>query len=260
MIFWILLSILFLGFSLRYNWWRIPYSLKHTRILMYHSISEHVHVEKHNKWRVKPNDFEKQLKWFSQNGWTSYTVSELCSLESIPQKSFAITFDDGYEDNYTHAFPLLKRFNFKATIYLVPNQTSNHWEALPKESLSSLLTQDQIQTMQKSGLIEFGAHTLTHKNLLHVKEPLLSQEILKAKEAVEALTHTACQAFAYPYGKYNETIIETVKNAGYNNAVTVDRGLYTSQDNAFTIKRIGILGTESFFDFYLRITRIRNKL
>jgi len=114
--------------------------------------------------------------------------------------------------------------------------------------------------MQQNGLIEFGSHTLSHKNLLHVTPSMLDQELSHAKEAVTSITKLNCLAFAYPYGKYNELIVEKVKEAGYHSAVTVNRGLYTQGDDAFSIKRIGILGTETFFDFYLRITRIRNKL
>jgi peptidoglycan/xylan/chitin deacetylase (PgdA/CDA1 family) len=255
-----LMLLLILLISLRYNWWRLPQSYKKARVLMYHSISEHIGSEKHNKWRVKPKDFEKQMKWFYENKWNSFTISELVKLDKIPKKSFVVTFDDGYEDNFINAFPILKNYNFKATIYLVPNQKTNHWEEKNTSVLSKLLTVEQILEMQNSGLIEFGSHTLSHVNLSTINDEQLFIELKESKEEIEKITKKECEAFAYPYGKFDDKIIQAVKKAQYENATVVKRGLYQQNDDPFIIKRIGILGTESFVDFLLKVSRIRNKL
>ena len=227
---------------------------------MYHSISEHVGKEKHNKWRVKPKDFEKQMNWFYKNNWKSFTISELVKLDEIPKKSFVVTFDDGFEDNFLNAFPILKKYNFKATIYLVPNQKTNHWEEKNTSVLSNLLNNEQILQMQNSGLIEFGSHTLSPVNLSTINDEQLLNELKKSKEEVEKITNQECEAFAYPYGKFDDNIVNSVKRVGYKNATVVKRGLFKKDDDVFTIKRVGILGTESFFDFLLKISRVRNKL
>ena len=227
---------------------------------MYHSISEHVGKEKHNKWRVKPKDFEKQMNWFYKNNWKSFTISELVKLDEIPKKSFVVTFDDGFEDNFLNAFPILKKYNFKATIYLVPNEKTNQWEVKNTSVLSNLLNNEQILQMQNSGLIEFGSHTLSHVNLSTINDEQLLNELKKSKEEVEKITNQECEAFAYPYGKFDDNIVNSVKRVGYKNATVVKRGLFKKDDDVFTIKRVGILGTESFFDFLLKISRVRNKL
>ncbi|MDD4328745.1 MAG: polysaccharide deacetylase family protein [Aliarcobacter sp.] len=255
-----IILVLLIALSARYNWWRLPQSYKKARVLMYHSISEHIENEKHNKWRVKPKDFEKQMKWFYDNKWNSFTISELIKLDEIPKKSFIVTFDDGYEDNFINAFPILKKYNFKATIYLVPNQSINNWEEKNTSILSNLLNNEQILQMQNTGLIEFGSHTLSHVNLSTINDEQLFIELKKSKEEIEKITKKECEAFAYPYGKFNDNIIQSVEEIGYKNATVVKRGLFEKNDNPFIIKRIGILGTESFVDFLLKVTRIRNKL
>ena len=86
------------------------------------------------------------------------------------------------------------------------------------------------------------------------------EDIVYCIVRIEDIIKNPCYSFAYPYGKFNEKIIDFVRNSGYSNATVVKRGLFEKNDDIFAIKRIGILGTESFFDFLLKISRIRNKL
>lgn len=95
------------GVSLRYNWWRIPQGWHKARVLMYHSVEEHK-GDKFDKWRLKPADFEKQIAWLAKNGFSSFKLSELIALERLPKKAVCITFDDGFENNFTSAFEILK--------------------------------------------------------------------------------------------------------------------------------------------------------
>jgi peptidoglycan/xylan/chitin deacetylase (PgdA/CDA1 family) len=223
-------------------------------------IDKHIpNQRKRNKWKVKPEDFKKQMSWFNKNGWTSYIISQLVENEHLPPKSFCITFDDGYEDNYINALPILKKYGFKATIYLVPNYEYNLWENFKDKKFDKLLNQQQIKEMQDSGLIEFGSHTLHHKNLLTISKDEAFEDMKVSKALVENITHQKCNAFAYPYGKYNDNLIEATKEIGYTSATVVKRGFFDF-NKSFEIKRIGVLGTESFLDFYLKITRVRNKL
>ncbi len=253
------LSLFVLVFSLRYHWWRLPITYNMPRVLMYHSTSTHGNNRKKNKWRVKPEDFERQMAWFSKNGWQSFTVSELIDQHSFPPKSFCLTFDDGFEDNYKLALPILEKYQFKATIYLVTDYPTNSWEGYADEKYVSLLSNKQISDMLATEKIEFGSHTQTHCNLTTVSDDQAKKEIIDSKKLIETKIGRRCKTFAYPYGKYNSKIIKWVEQAGYDAAITVDRGFY-KKGTPFTIKRVGILGTESFFDFYLKVTRIRNKI
>ncbi|MFV0481232.1 MAG: polysaccharide deacetylase family protein [Campylobacteraceae bacterium] len=257
-IFLILSFVLFFDISLRFNWWRKNVDLKYPRVYMYHSIDSHLGNKRRDKWRVKKEDFEKQLEWLNKNGWRSFFVGELVEVDNLPEKSFAITFDDGYLNNFTNAFDLLKKYNFKATIYLVSDKILNDWEKFEDKNFDKLLNKEDILLMQYSRLVEFGAHTLTHKNLNIISSKEAKIEIENSKKSVENLCNKECKTFAYPYGKYNNEIIDLVKNAGFTSAVLVKRGVF-KKDKQFEIERIGILGTENFFDFYLKTMKIRNK-
>lgn len=257
---YVFLFLIFVAFSLRYNWWRISVSDNHARVLMYHSIERHF-GDKFDKWRVRPSDFEKQIAWITQNGYKFYTLAELCELSSarnLPKKAVCITFDDGYADNFTNAYEILKKYHAKATIFLIPNQSQNHWEKANTQHISAMLNSDQIAKM--ADIVEFGAHTINHANLLKISLEQARNEIENSKKEVEKITAKPCVSFAYPYGKYDENILQITAECGFKNAVIVKRGVFKSNDNCLEIKRIGILGTESFFDFWLKFKKIRNKL
>ncbi len=122
-----------LWFSLGYAWWRPTADDAWPRILMYHMIAEPRAGARFNGLRVSPAMFERQLRWLRQNGWQSFTVSELVeSAGKLPAKSFAITFDDGYADNLLQALPLLKKYHCKATLYLVVDRFNRDWSVVRK--------------------------------------------------------------------------------------------------------------------------------
>ena len=131
------------GVSLRYNWWRIPQGWHKARVLMYHSVEEHK-GDKFDKWRLKPADFERQIAWLAKNGFKSFKFSELIALERLPKKAVCITFDDGFENNFTSAFEILKKYNFKASIFLVPDAVQNDWERANTTHLARMLSEEQI--------------------------------------------------------------------------------------------------------------------
>ncbi|WP_297918361.1 polysaccharide deacetylase family protein, partial [uncultured Campylobacter sp.] len=120
---------LFAWFCLRFAWWAKDLPYEYPRVLMYHMIREHLpkHASKFNRLRVEPAAFEKQLAWLKRNGFTSYTLSELASLDKKPAKAVCITFDDGYRDNLTGTLPLLQKYGFKATIFIVNRRFDGNW-------------------------------------------------------------------------------------------------------------------------------------
>ena len=122
----IIIDLLIILFSLKYVWWYPKANMKKTRIMMYHMISEQLTKGKKSGLRVSPEMFERQLKYFKENGWKFIKMSELKNHEN-ENKVAAITFDDGYLDNYSQALPLLKKYEACATLYLVIDRHQNDW-------------------------------------------------------------------------------------------------------------------------------------
>lgn len=227
----------------RYQLWRLPKANSWPRLLMYHSIEN----EAATGMNTPPAKFDAQLASLKKQGYVFYTVSEL--LTSTQAKAIAITFDDGFANNYHQAFPILKKYQAKATIYLAPNITT-----------IDKLTPEQIREMQASGLIEFGAHSMTHLNLLQAPTGIAQAEIVSSKQQVEALTGVACHSFAYPFGRFGVETIELVKAAGFSSAVTTKKKIIARlTTQAFTIPRISTHGAMDNIQFYVAVTRGRYK-
>ena len=265
----ILLVVSFVFFSLRFSWWRKNISYSYPRVLMYHMISEHLpkNQSKFNRLRVKPSEFEKQLIWLKKNNFKSFTLTELSELKNIPAKSVVLSFDDGYEDNFTKAFPLLRKYNFKATIYIVLNRFEQNWatdkdlnQASNELNSEKMLSNEQIKEMLDSGLVEIGSHTLDHVNLPKLNKEEKNKQIIESKQQIEKVFNIKCNSFAYPFGFFDEDSVKIVNEANYTNATTTVNGVFNKNKYSnFEIPRIMISGRQGLFSFILKIKKGRNR-
>jgi len=263
MIWFIVLMLMIVAwFSYRYVWWRRSTDYKYPRILMYHMIRDQIAGKKFNSLRVPPGMFEKQIKYLSEKGWHSFTMAEaIANKDKLPEKSVIITFDDGYRDNLTNALPILKKYNFKATIYLVNDRHDRDWSGYRKSKNEGAglkdepkLSDDNVRELIESGLIEIGAHTITHANLSTLGNDESHKEICKSKDLIEKEFNIICDSFAYPFGLYKNSDVLDVKNCGYTNAVTTKTGIMDLKNcNLFEITRITISGKDNFLAFMLKL-------
>ncbi len=264
MIYWGAIALLggFLWFSHRYAWWRPKVSYHYPRILMYHMVKKHVPGTRFNGLRVPPEHFECQLRWLQDHGWQSYTMSELIDeRNSLPEKAVVLTFDDGFEDNYTAVFPMLKKYGFKATLYLVVERHDRDWSVSKKSHHDSAelknepkLTDAQVVEMLASGIFELGGHTLTHANLASLSNADRRREINQAKSVLEEKFGVVVRSFAYPFGIYSDGDPDVVAAAGYTNAVTTNNGIDVTVDaDLFQLKRVKISGKDTMLAFALRM-------
>lgn len=223
-----------------YHFWRSVKPLDHPRVLMYHSAEDGPATG----MNVPPVTFAKQLALLHSRGYHTCTMSELVARTGPCERpTVALTFDDGFANNYDEVFPLLQKYQSKATIDIAPQI-----DGILK------LTPAQIAEMAASGVIEFGAHTLTHIGLLRASDDVAEAEIVGSKRAVEQLTGQPCLSFSYPYGRHSPTHVSMVWAAGFTSAVTVRKAI-EPLDNLFEIPRIGIHGRADLVQFHIALTR-----
>jgi peptidoglycan/xylan/chitin deacetylase (PgdA/CDA1 family) len=210
-------------------------------ILYYHCISDDIFGL--NELFVSPKEFDKQMNFLKNNNYNVITFEQLSSIDSI-SNPVIITFDDGYENNFKEAYPILKMYNFKATIFLCTSFVNK----------PNMLKDSQIQEMKD--LVNFQSHTLTHPDLTKLNTQDVANEIVESKNIIERLTNQKVDVFSYPSGYFNSNVVKVVSEH-YKYAVITINGLYSNTENNYEIKRIYIprnLDIQSF------IKTIKNSL
>jgi peptidoglycan/xylan/chitin deacetylase (PgdA/CDA1 family) len=166
----------------------------------------------------------------------------------FPDRSFAITFDDGYQSVYEQAFPILQRYGFSATVFLTVGEKRNGIDSdrLPSMCDRTMLSWGEIREMQRSG-IEFGAHTVTHPDLTRLSLKLAESEICDSKAIIEDALNGPVSSFAYPYGRYDNRCREIVSHH-FACACSDRLKLVTACSDPFTLERVDA--------YYLRAERL----
>ncbi len=205
-------------------------------ILTYHSIDDSRSVIS-----ISPATFKMQMKYLAECGYQSLSFSEavvfLREKKPFPEKAFVATFDDGYENNYTGAFPVLQQFGFKGTIFLISDYCGKTWSG-DASSLEprSLLSWAEIKEMHRHG-IEFGAHTLTHPDLTLIPVAQAERETRQSKAEIQERLGAEVTTFAYPYGKYSSEVKKIVQTH-FHGACSTVLGKAVAGSDLFLLKRI----------------------
>jgi peptidoglycan/xylan/chitin deacetylase (PgdA/CDA1 family) len=222
-------------------------------VLMYHRVvaKEPIH-SRHGIW-VPVQSFEQNLVSLKQRGFSPITFKQvqlfLTGEFTMPKKPVILTFDDGYEDNYTHAFPALKKFGFPAVIFLVTDSArrTNFWDV--DEPPVPLMSPEQIREMSAEG-IEFGSHTVTHPALPLCSPEQSRVELTESKQMLEQLTGKEIISLAYPYGAVNDTIKSIAVETGYKFGIATTSGPVKFYEDLFEIRRIQIFPWTNKFGFW----------
>jgi len=214
-------------------------------ILVYHSIVPKDQIK--NSLFVSTTTFSRQMDFLKRH----YNVVSLESLVSlikekrhIPPKTIAITFDDGRQDNYTYAFPVLENYHLPAAIFVIINEMG----------MKGMLSWDEIKSMRDSKLITIGSHTLTHPYLVEVNsEEELKRQIYGSKQALEGILKARVNGFCYPVGGITSKASRIVEDSGYKYALCVSPGKKFPNNNVYALKRIKITEKDSnMFSFWVK--------
>lgn len=204
-------------------------------ILCYHSVSD-------SGWRFSTaiSEFEKQIAYIAKT-YKMRTLSDVLN----GKQGVCITFDDGYEDVYTNALPILKKYGLTAAVFVIGNSKNPNRDKL--QNNLELLNLSQILLLKENGW-EIGFHTLTHPNLIELDEEELREEIITGKKETESKLGIELSYFAYPLGLYNKRVLKVVKQAGYKAAFTIHGGKVNTY-RKYAVDRVGVEGNITFHQF-----------
>ncbi len=192
-------------------------------VLLYHRITNEI-SKASRAVCISPRAFDRQMGYLRQNGFKVVSLGQVRDAvegeRSLPARSVAITFDDGYRDNYYNAFPILQKYGFGATVFLVTDLIgrTNVWD---QRSLGTrpvpLLSGPEIREMSKHG-IEFGSHSRTHPMLTSLSLDEIAAEVAGSKRDLEDILGAEARFFSYPYFAAGEREHSVVESAGFAGA------------------------------------------
>src|SRR5207302_1255716 len=186
---------------------------------------------------VTPDDFARQMDWLAANGYHPIDFDDLRAYllgrGGLPERPVVLTFDDGYRDLYTTAFPILRAHRFKAVSYVVSGFVNSPVS----------VTAEQVLEMDANG-VQIGAHTVSHADLTKLSGAGLWHEVYDSKAALEGLLGHAVLDFCYPSGRVDDAVVRAVQAAGFQTATTTQPGVLHSAADRYLWTRVRVSGGE----------------
>ncbi|WP_169306744.1 polysaccharide deacetylase family protein [Cohnella pontilimi] len=207
-------------------------------ILLYHSVADNPQ----DPLSVLPARFERQLAHLRDRGYHPLFFADLAAWgqRPLPPKPVIITMDDGYDNQFTAAYPILRRTGMKATIFAITGRMGK----------PGYLTWQQLRMMEASGTVDTQSHTVTHPDFTKISPAQKRAELVESRDAIFRQLGHRSYAFAYPYGKYDQDSVVAVRLAGYRYAVTGEPGYAERSQGLLKLHRIIMTGAMPLEDFY----------
>lgn len=236
-------------------------------VLTFHKIDETPSVIS-----FPPSLFESFMEKLIRNGYRAVgltdAVENLYRGAPFQEKTFVLTFDDGYRSVYSEAFPVMKRHGMSATVFLTVGDPPGPGGRIPPLNGSEMLSWAEVTEMREAG-IRFGAHTLTHPDLTRLGTEKIEYEIVKSKEIIEGVLGEPVRSFAYPYGRYDERSMG-IAGRLFDCACSDELGLLTLESNRYALGRVDAyylkderlsgLMLSGLFPYYVRLRNVPRKI
>ena len=225
-------------------------------ILLYHAIQTLTSEQDPYALAVTPQAFATQMAYLANNGYQCLPLVEIVrawkTRQSLTRKVFAITFDDGYKDNYETALPIMQQHGFTATIFLVTDQLGkiSNWDGQQNERALPLMSWDEVRAMKEQGF-DFGSHTRTHPRLTHLDAERAREEICTSRQIMADELGAPPVIFAYPYENFNPDMERIVEDCGYLGAM----GSPIYGENLFNLWRTEFGTRDTMRRFAFKVSR-----
>ena len=224
-------------------------------VLMYHAFSDR---GEEDRFIARKPAFERQLRLLKTLRYRPISLEQLARTlaagEPLPKRSFVITIDDGYRDNFEIARPVLARMRIGATLFPVSGRLDDEsgWGGSGANSGRPMLSAEQLREMAADGF-EVGAHTRTHPHLPELPAAASAEEIAGSRADLEAVLGTPVRTFAYPYGELAEETVTAVGAAGFEAACTTESRLARAGDDPLRIPRLEVMGSDGTRKFLRKL-------
>lgn len=225
-------------------------------VLLYHRVGE-ARSSEYPGLTVSPQKFERQVRWLARRGYVGIRAAEWLEWcregKPLPDKPVLLTFDDAYADVAENALPVLKRYGFSGTVFVVTEclDGTNTWDRGTWRTDLQIMTAGQVRHWASQG-IEFGGHTRTHANLRNLDEARLEEEVEGGARDLACILEARAVCFAYPYGECNEAVQQCAQQA-FAMAFTCDEGLNDLTTPLHRLRRTMVDSHDSLIDFWPRV-------
>ncbi len=231
---------------------------KQIPVLMYHRVACNG-PDALSPYRVSPDMFERQLAYLQRYGYAGLTMGEYYDswfsrgCQPVPGKPIVLTFDDAYLDFYENAWPLLRKYGFKATVFVPVDFVAGHadWDSKFGES-AELMNWEQIIELHEQS-VRFGSHSCSHRRASELSESELYEEAKRSKDILEQKLSVEISDYCYPYTVANKQAQQVIASTGYKSAVGGKGGDNPDGQNPYYIPRIEIFGSDSMSDYIKKI-------